>query len=855
MQQTRPQSSRFSRAVAGFVGYLVQTRSRALATLLVGLLAALGAAWFGSGIPIDTDLKSLLPPEAPTVLALDTLKQRKGSGELFTLAVEEADPTQRQAMIDGLAEEVEGWPETRALYRQRDYTPLRNHALYFLELDELENLRDTFVRERKEAVARSMAKGVGFGDGEIDVAQIEVGEDDWDADFDEEDEDDGGEPEPAAEGSGDEEEKDLAEWLQERRDSIAGDGKLTKKEIDLIWVEENEKGEIEWEEEVGDLYLSKNGTVQVIKASLENPPTDVEFAQQMTARIEARVAELKGQGIAPEAKVQVVAAYNVSNNVDTVLRDAKRATAVSLLLVMVVLVVGLRSARSLALVVVPLAVATGFTLAAARILVSELNALTIFMFAVLFGMGVDFAVHLFALRRSRPDRSWPDIVEGHLRPLASSMLTTAGSLLALQLADFKAFQEFGLISAVGVFACFCCAVVFVPVIDSLFPPLKARPQAPAAPPTGRGPSPLRWGLLAAVVAVAAIGAPKVAFEKDLRNVNSRPPEGQKISYGSATGRCSKFTTLLAEDPAALDAAVAALAEERDEKRMLPGRPEIPDQKAKPWVRGVFSVSTIMPTEQSGKHVVIGEVRQQANDFLAELPDLDDEARKHRTHLEALEKLASADPLEPAELPAWARQPFVEQDGRDDLLAHLCLKIRSNHLDELVAVANRLDELVEDDVMIADSRLVFAEVVTNVEADGRRLPMIALGVILFFIALDLRRPVPTLAVFGALLLGLSLAMAVMGLVPIKTNFFNLVVLPAVLGVSIDTGIHLWHSRSRTSYQATGRATIVSAMTTMAGFAGLLVADHPGMHSIGELGVAAIAACVGVIFVALYPGARR
>ena len=59
------------------------------------------------------------------------------------------------------------------------------------------------------------------------------------------------------------------------------------------------------------------------------------------------------------------------------------------------------------LVLGPMAVAIGLTLAVANLIFGELNALTVFLFAVLFGMGVDFSVHLIAQRQASPDRSVP----------------------------------------------------------------------------------------------------------------------------------------------------------------------------------------------------------------------------------------------------------------------------------------------------------------------------------------------------------------------------------------------------------------------------------------------------------------
>ena len=66
-----------------------------------------------------------------------------------------------------------------------------------------------------------------------------------------------------------------------------------------------------------------------------------------------------------------------------------------------------------------------------------------FLFAVLLGIGVDFAVHLYAQRERQgtaPD--WPGVLRDHARPLWASMLTTVGSFLILMLADFKGGADY-----------------------------------------------------------------------------------------------------------------------------------------------------------------------------------------------------------------------------------------------------------------------------------------------------------------------------------------------------------------------------------------------------------------------------
>src|SRR5690349_8170598 len=174
----RPRSTvqLLSRRSAGLVAWMIARRSRSAVVLITTLLAGVLATWYGASIEVDTDLRRLLPKSAPSVEALDLLEQRKGSAEGFVVAIEAPTPADANAMVIGLADEISSWPETTTLVVERDYTPLRAHALYMLDLEQLEKLRDELKAERKQAVARAM--GPGLVEGGVDPE--ELGADDWD---------------------------------------------------------------------------------------------------------------------------------------------------------------------------------------------------------------------------------------------------------------------------------------------------------------------------------------------------------------------------------------------------------------------------------------------------------------------------------------------------------------------------------------------------------------------------------------------------------------------------------------------------------------------------------------------------
>jgi len=91
-----------------------------------------------------------------------------------------------------------------------------------------------------------------------------------------------------------------------------------------------------------------------------------------------------------------------------------------------------------------------------------------------------------------------------------------------------------------------------------------------------------------------------------------------------------------------------------------------------------------------------------------------------------------------------------------------------------------------------------------------------------------------------------------------NFANVIVLPMLLGMGIDSGIHLVH-RHRTKPEevdvlatSTARAVFFSAVTTMLSFASLAFVPHRGMAAVGKLltlGVSLTLVCYVVVLPAV------
>jgi len=142
-------------------------------------------------------------------------------------------------------------------------------------------------------------------------------------------------------------------------------------------------------------------------------------------------------------------------------------------------------------------------------------------------------------------------------------------------------------------------------------------------------------------------------------------------------------------------------------------------------------------------------------------------------------------------------------------------------------------------------------IESIKKDGKLAIQLAIVVIFLLLLLDFRSVKKAFLAVVPLVIGVLLMVGTMELVGLMITFMNIMAIPMIIGIGVDDGVHIVHryqvegtGSHYTVFSSTGRAVLLTSLTTMLGFGSLYFAT---MRSLGSLGTALFIG-VGACFVA-------
>ncbi len=541
--------------------------------------------------------------------------------------------------------------------------------------------------------------------------------------------------------------------------------------------------------------------------------------------------------------------------------DMIRASLLAAIGVAVLMGVGFHGLRLPLVVLASLGISLAWSFGLTSLTIGHLNILSVSFAVVLIGLGVDFSIH-FLSRYVRLRQEGHDLVPAlsisarDVGPgILAAAVTTALAFLCASLTEFRGVAELGWIAGAGIGL---CAVVTFCVLPAMIRLTDARLTAVdfAVPLMGE-----RWRhrvaenprafLVVSLVILAISGwslvewrdgrpAWRVRYDHNLLNLQAddldsvavqrrvaRDPDGGALFAVSLARSLSE-----AESVAKKFEALPSVGRVMHLGRFLPGADRRGLEQLSPALVSRYLSSTgdwlvqISPRESIWEQEPLGR-------FVQEVRGVDPEA--------------TGTPLQNYEAGRQIKESY-EQAAMVALGAIVVVLLAAGlggwKALVMLAVAGAVVSLaIEVSLREGLGRFPVVWAVAFVAAS-----------VLSALILDWRSLRDTLLALLPPVVGAVLMLGAMQWLKVPLNPANLIVLPLVLGIGVDDGVHVLHDfRTRRGLYVMSPSTIhgvlLTSLTSMIGFGTLMIASHRGLSSLGLVLLLGVGSCLLVALVPL------
>jgi predicted RND superfamily exporter protein len=802
---------------------------------------------------IDSDLNALLPEQAPAAKAMREVSDRVGAGSSLFVVVDSPD---RQANLDFAADytaKLEQMPEIALAHYHNDKSFFEKNKLLYMERDDIAALRERVEKTIKQRKREANPLFVSL--------------------------------------------KPRKKKKADEALAVRGHGPKYARQM----AHRNYK----------EYLFSDDGYALTIIVRFVESSTDLNSTNALIDRVRSMADELDPESYNAEMTIDFGGGLaSRQKQYNSIVDDIKTSAIFTLLGLFLLLSFYFRRPRAVVTVSAPLLMGVSWTLAIAFLLYGQLTAITVFIFAILLGLGIDFSIHmLHGYDRGRADGLDP--VEAlaacaTTTGLATTVggLTTLATFLVLTMANFKSLSQFGVVASIGVVATLVATIITMPAMVLTFQWLKPHEVAHVEA-TDRRRERLdaflaTWlkrlapvTLVAAVIftAVAAGESRHMGFEENFYRFGNfywpweDAPDIDKYER-------ERGTRVQAHDVAKSIAASAEAVRERVSPETYvrerlqkttgdkytsalqnktsstptillfdnPNRAEETALKAReyPSISSISSIYDFLPGTKSQQQERLDEIERLRG--VLEKEDLDFLEGEEKKRVEDLRKLLEVKPVDVKDLPEWTKRffkeagPHAKQAKPGEPFAYEYLLIATPRQRSLNGPQARLylDDLEhvvgspeKGDFRLASQAYVYTTMLDEIQTDGLRMISIAIGVVFLILLIAFRRPGKAALAMFPLVVGGVWMFGICSLLNLKLDFFNIIILPALIGIGVDDGVHftmryfeLGEGSLPEVLRDVGSAVWMTSLTSLIGFGGLAITNYRGLQSLGQLAIVGI-----------------
>ena len=595
-------------------------------------------------------------------------------------------------------------------------------------------------------------------------------------------------------------------------------------------------------------FISRDGKLLIIIAEPARPVQEMEFARKLVEGINRARA---GAGVSISC-----AGAHLSAVIDEAVMKRNIISCIVSSLFVVLGLFLLTYRRVMPMLLIPLIILFGTALALglAGLFLPSIHIISFAFTALIIGLGTDYSIHLYD--RFYCERSGGRPTEEALRlaitdtgqGVFTAATTTALPFLALTVSDVRALSELGLLVCLGVLFSMYATFFFLPPLlrfaEGWFPgrgyrPLPSFGLGTVWRMTGRLKGPVIIGTVAIVV-LGAVASFFISFEGELKNLQPRHSEAfltqERIERHLTLAPKQMIVAVEGAEPAevmARGARVGELAEAFRQRGQL---------AAVSWLGQVLNVPPIqdevlsrlsqgLDGPRTGK--ALSRVLEE-NGFEPGMFDELITGLNRLSRAEAVPVAHGVEQLRSSPFKGIAERFLIERDGSWHLLMYL------HYTGSEFPQEAFLHQLatVDPGARATGTDLISRQLSQSVRNSFATGFLIGGVLVLFLLVSHFKSATGIFAALFPVVGGVTAMLGLMVATGMKFNFMNSMVLVTIVGMGSDYGLHIFHrvggiagDEAEERFIQAGRAVLLSALTTIAGFGSLAFTDYGAMSSIG------------------------
>ena len=618
-------------------------------------------------------------------------------------------------------------------------------------------------------------------------------------------------------------------------------------------------------------FLSEDGEASLVIVTPARSEIDPSGGRALVEDLEAAFSEVR-ENLGSEFRFDAVGGplYAAADE-ELIRNDLKRTVSGSAVGCFLLLVAAFGGVALPGILIVTVLFALAVTAGLISGLFHGISAVSLGFAAVLVGLGVDYGIHAATRYRqcrldglSRED-SLVATYRGTGPGILTSALTTAAAFGVLMFAHLGPIRELGVLVTCGILSMLVMTATVGAAALMLWKGRRSRADG--------GSVLWRWigssvdycvsvgtrypfiilGVTVCIVIVSAAGIPKLRFDANLRAVRpvDHPAmEAERLLVETFDVGIGTATFVVPGN--GLADALESCAKVREELQTELGDDADITSPAD-WL-GV-------PSRIQHRLRVLEEVSMEPGIslFEAELVNVGLNPEGFRAGLDALRTLdAGRDPapIDRSNWPTWVAE--LVNEGDDTTWVMLRVRLPGHVWEEgpPADFVTRIKTAVPG-VAVASIPAVGRDLKDLAKRDVRRLSWIALIAVFAVVIVSFRGNVcDSLVALTPVVIGSICLLGFWGYLGRPIDLITLVVMPILLGIGIDDGLHAVHGTRGASPHSladavsiAGRAMTLTTLTTCVGFGSLMLSHVPGLRSGGALIAAGVVVCLVATLVVL------